>query len=88
MKKQVAFCMSTLALALACSPASSQEVFKVGLLTTLSGPGAAIGAEIRDGFELGLNHSGGKLGGVDVALTVLDDQQKPMEGRQAVDRLV
>jgi branched-chain amino acid transport system substrate-binding protein len=80
--------MSTLALALACSPASSQEVFKVGLLTTLSGPGAAIGAEIRDGFELGLNHSGGKLGGVDVALTVLDDQQKPMEGRQAVDRLV
>ncbi len=88
MKKQVAFCMSTLALALACSPASSQEAFKVGLLTTLSGPGAAIGAEIRDGFELGLNHSGGKLGGVDVALTVLDDQQKPMEGRQAVDRLV
>lgn len=88
MKKQVAFCMSTLALALACSSASSQEVFKVGLLTTLSGPGAAIGAEIRDGFELGLNHSGGKLGGVDVALTVLDDQQKPMEGRQAVDRLV
>lgn len=88
MKKQVAFCMSTLALALACSPASSQEVFKVGLLTTLSGPGAAIGAEIRDGFELGLNHSGGELGGVDVALTVLDDQQKPMEGRQAVDRLV
>jgi branched-chain amino acid transport system substrate-binding protein len=88
MKKKVAFCMSTLALALACSPASSQEVFKVGLLTTLSGPGAAIGAEIRDGFELGLNHSGGKLGGVDVALTVLDDQQKPMEGRQAVDRLV
>ncbi|ALO39662.1 ABC transporter substrate-binding protein [Alcaligenes faecalis] len=88
MKKQVAFCMSTLALALACSPASSQEVFKVGLLTTLSGPGAAIGAEIRDGFELGLNHSGGKLGGVDVALTVLDDQQKPMEGRQAVNRLV
>ncbi|MGO3132124.1 MAG: ABC transporter substrate-binding protein [Alcaligenes sp.] len=88
MKKQFAFCMSTLALALACSPASSQEVFKVGLLTTLSGPGAAIGAEIRDGFELGLNHSGGKLGGVDVALTVLDDQQKPMEGRQAVDRLV
>ncbi len=88
MKKQLAFCMSTLALALACSPASSQEVFKIGLLTTLSGPGAAIGAEIRDGFELGLNHSGGKLGGVDVALTVLDDQQKPMEGRQAVDRLV
>ncbi|MFA5609805.1 MAG: ABC transporter substrate-binding protein, partial [Alcaligenes sp.] len=63
MKKQVAFCMSTLALALACSPASSQEVFKVGLLTTLSGPGAAIGQEIRDGFELGLNHSGGKFGG-------------------------
>ena len=88
MKKQVAFCMSTLALALACSPVSSQEVFKVGLLTTLSGPGAAIGAEIRDGFELGLTHAGGKLGGVDVALTVLDDQQKPMEGRQAVDRMV
>ena len=36
---------------------------KVGFVTTLSGPGAAIGADLRDGFGLALKSLGGRLGG-------------------------
>ncbi|MDQ8031555.1 ABC transporter substrate-binding protein [Bordetella genomosp. 1] len=67
--------------------APAQEI-KVGLVTTLSGPGAALGNEIRDGFNLALQHTGGKLGGVTAQVIVADDQQKADAGRQAVDRLL
>ena len=50
---------------------------KVGMLTTLSGPGAALGNEIRDGFNLALQHTGGKLGGLPAEVVVADDQQRP-----------
>ncbi len=54
--------------ALVCMTAAANAVaadkVKVGLLTTLSGPGAALGNEIRDGFNLALQHTGGKLGGL------------------------
>ena len=39
------------ALALA-STAHAADKVKVGFMSTLSGPGAAIGVDIRDGFEL------------------------------------
>ena len=48
--------------------AQAAESIKVGFLTTLSGPGAALGQEIRDGFNLGVKHSGDKLGGLPVDL--------------------
>lgn len=35
---------------------------KVGLVFTLSGPGASLGADIHDGFQLGMKHLNGKLG--------------------------
>lgn len=47
----------------AAGGASAADKIKVGLLTTLSGPGAALGNEIRDGFNLALQHTGGKLPG-------------------------
>ena len=61
---------------------------KIGFLTTLSGPGAVIGQEMRDGFALGITHSGGKLGGLPVDLQIADDQQNPETGRQALDRFL
>lgn len=67
--------------------APAKEV-KVGLVTTLSGPGAALGNEIRDGFNLALQHTGGKLGGLPAQVLVADDQQKADAGRQAVERLL
>ncbi|WP_436638722.1 ABC transporter substrate-binding protein [Microbaculum sp. FT89] len=55
--------------------ASAEEV-KVGLIFTLSGPAAALGEQGRNGFQLAVDELGG-LGGLDVALTVVDDEQKP-----------
>ena len=72
----------------AVAGASAADKVKVGLLTTLSGPGAALGNEIRDGFNLALAHTGGKLGGVPAEVVVADDQQKADTGRQAVERLL
>jgi branched-chain amino acid transport system substrate-binding protein len=72
---------------LAALPAAAQEL-KIGLLTTLSGPGAGLGTDIRDGFKLGLERTGGKLGGVPVALSEADDQRKPEVAVQKTEEMV
>ena len=61
---------------------------KVGLLSTLSGPGAALGVDIRDGFALGVQHSGGALGGLKAEVIVADDQFNPEAARQTTERLI
>lgn len=66
--------VSSLALS---SFAHAQEKLKIGLLTTLSGPAAALGIQQRNGFELALEQMGHKLGGRDVELIVQDDELKP-----------
>lgn len=70
------------------SHAIAADELKIGLLSTFSGPGAALGNEIKEGFELGVLQSDNQLGGVPTQLIVVDDQQKPDEGRQAVERLL
>src|SRR5689334_7058820 len=57
--------------------AVAQEKLKVGILTTLSGPPATLGAQQRNGFQLALKALGGKLGGREVELLVQDDELKP-----------
>jgi branched-chain amino acid transport system substrate-binding protein len=59
------------------SAAQAQDKLKIGLLTTLSGPAAALGIQQRNGFELALKTMGNKLGGRDVELIVQDDELKP-----------
>jgi branched-chain amino acid transport system substrate-binding protein len=76
-----------LLLALSTAGAAAQEL-KVGLLTTLSGPGSGLGVDIRDGFKLGLERLGGKLGGVPVALSEADDQRKPEVAVQKTEEMV
>jgi branched-chain amino acid transport system substrate-binding protein len=61
---------------------------KVGLLSTLSGPGAGLGVDIRDGFQLAVKLAGNKLGGRPAEIVVADDQASPDVGRQTADRLV
>lgn len=73
---------------LAASAAQAADALKIGFLTTLSGPGAVIGNEVRDGFNLGIKNSGDKLGGLPVQMEIVDDQQKPESGLQAVDRFI
>ena len=50
-------------------PAAMAQEFKIGFITTLSGPGAGPGTEMQKGFQIGLKHEGwskdgDKLGGV------------------------
>lgn len=75
----------------ACSVAAvaqSSEPVRVGLLSTLSGPGAGLGVDIRDGFQLAIKLNDGKLGGRTAEVIVADDQANPDVGRQTADRLV
>jgi branched-chain amino acid transport system substrate-binding protein len=74
--------------ALLALSAHAQNTVKVGLLSTLSGPGAGLGVDIRDGFQLAVKLAGGKLGGQTAEVIVADDQASPDVGRQTADRLV
>jgi branched-chain amino acid transport system substrate-binding protein len=64
-------------LAASISAASAQEKLKVGIMVTLSGPSAVLGGQARDGFQLAVKQLGGKLGGVDTEVFVVDDELKP-----------
>lgn len=50
---------------------------KIGFLATLSGPSAVLGQHMRDGFLLAVKELGGKLGGQETEVIVVDDELKP-----------
>ncbi|MGQ0654520.1 MAG: ABC transporter substrate-binding protein [Betaproteobacteria bacterium] len=75
------------AAALATSAQAADKV-KVGFISTLSGPSAAIGIDIRDAFQLAIKMNGGKLGGLPAEVLVGDDQFKPDVGRQLAEKYV
>lgn len=80
--------VATAALTLFTGATHAADKVKVGMLSTLSGPGAGLGVDIRDGFNLALKHAGGKLGGLPAEVIVADDQGKPDAAKQTADRLV
>jgi len=57
--------------------AVAQEKIKLGVIVTLSGPAAALGQQVRDGFALAVKDLGGKMAGRDVEVVVVDDELKP-----------
>jgi branched-chain amino acid transport system substrate-binding protein len=65
------------AAALLIGQAQAQEKLKVGVVTTLSGPAAVLGQQLRNGLQLSLKNSDGKWGGREVQLFVEDDELKP-----------
>lgn len=65
------------AAALMIGQANAQEKLKVGVITTLSGPAAVLGQQLRNGLQLSLKNSDGKWGGREVQLIVEDDELKP-----------
>jgi len=79
----------TLAAALALAPAAqAADKVKVGFISTLSGPSAGLGVDIRDAFQLAVQLNGGKLGGLPADVLVGDDQFKPDVGRQLAEKYV
>jgi branched-chain amino acid transport system substrate-binding protein len=79
---------TVLAASLCISGASLAEVAKIGMITTLSGGGASLGIDIRDGFELALKERNGQLGGVSVDMIVVDDARKVDNAKQIATRMV
>lgn len=86
--KSLHFALTAASLLGLAGAAQAADKVKVGMLSTLSGPGAGLGIDIRDGFNLALKHAGGKFGGLPVEVIVADDQAKPDAARQTADRLV
>jgi branched-chain amino acid transport system substrate-binding protein len=50
---------------------------KIGLVAVLTGPQAALGGQLRDGFQLGLRHLENRLGGRPAEVVVIDDELRP-----------
>jgi branched-chain amino acid transport system substrate-binding protein len=77
------------ALALFAGPAlAQQKTAKIGFISTFSGPVAAIGNDMKNSFELGLDQHGRKLGGLPVEVIYADDQLKPEVGVQKTQELI
>src|SRR5450755_1964400 len=70
------------------NPAVAADSIKIGFVSTFSGPTAVIGNDMRNSFELALDHMGRKMGGLPVEVIYEDDQQKPDVGKQKTEKLV
>jgi branched-chain amino acid transport system substrate-binding protein len=68
------------------APASAQ--IKIGFSGVLSGSEAAVGQDQYDGFMLGLEQLGGKLGGKAVTVLKEDDRLKPELGLQTMRKFI
>ena len=77
MKQQLKMAGLAVLLGVAAGQAAAQEKVKIGVIVTLSGPAAALGAQVRDGFALAVKDLGGKMGGKDVEVVIADDELKP-----------
>jgi branched-chain amino acid transport system substrate-binding protein len=79
--------LASVLLLLASSAAAADRV-KVGFIATFSGPIGLIGQHMFDGFMLGVEHAGGKLGGLPTEVIKEDDQLKPDVGVQVAKKLL
>ncbi len=78
MWKSIVGSMAALAVtAGAPTPVAAQEKLKIGIMVSLSGPPAVLGQQVRDGFNLAVKALGGKLGGLETEIVVVDDELKP-----------
>ncbi|MEL6427313.1 MAG: ABC transporter substrate-binding protein, partial [Pseudomonadota bacterium] len=73
------FLRATAIAAMMAAPAVAET--KVGMITTLSGGGAGLGIDVRDGFMLAIKQSGRD----DIEVVIEDDQRKPDIAVQLAD---
>jgi branched-chain amino acid transport system substrate-binding protein len=50
---------------------------KIGLVAVQTGPQAALGTQLRDGYLMGLRHLNGRLGGLTAETVMIDDELRP-----------
>lgn len=77
--------LAALALAATSTMAGSHgDGLKVGMITTLSGGGAGLGIDVRDGFMLAVKQSGNS----NIEVVIEDDQRKPDIAVQLADKMI
>ncbi len=69
---------------LAVPLAAGADPVTVGMITTLSGGGAGLGVDVRDGFQLALTMAGTDA----IHLVIEDDAQRPEQAVQIADRMI
>ena len=84
MKKYLSLAVAA---AMTATPALADKV-KVGYMTTLSGGAGIIGKQMQNAVNLAMEHTGGKLGGMEAEVIFVDDQRKPDVAKQLANRLV
>jgi branched-chain amino acid transport system substrate-binding protein len=67
---------------------AQSNTVKIGFLTTLSGPLAELGRRHLEGFNLGLEMAGNKLGGMPVELFTADDKVNPETSVEAAQKFI
>lgn len=72
------------ALALGAAHVAQADQVTVGMITTLSGGGAGLGVDVRDGFLLALD----KAGADNIRLVIEDDAQRPELAVQIAERMI
>jgi branched-chain amino acid transport system substrate-binding protein len=77
MRQQLTLAATAVLLGLTAGGAGAQEKLKIGVIVTTSGPPAALGAQVRDGFALAVKDLGGKMGGREIEIVNVDDELKP-----------
>jgi branched-chain amino acid transport system substrate-binding protein len=85
---RTAFWLAGAAVLALANPAMAADSIKIGFVSTFSGPTAVIGNDMRNSFELALDHMGRKMGGKSVEVIYEDDQQKPDVGKQKTEKLI
>jgi branched-chain amino acid transport system substrate-binding protein len=86
--KQVLLATTALAVLVAGPAMAQQRPVKIGFISTFSGPTAVIGNDMRNSFELALDHLGRRIGGLPVEVVYEDDQQRPDVGKQKTEKLI
>ncbi len=85
----LAGCAAVALASVAAAPSvAQQKTVKIGFISSFSGPVAAIGNDMRNSFELALDHLGRKVGGMPVEVIYEDDQIKPEVGVQKTQKLI
>lgn len=74
----LALAMSSTALAMDANPV------KVGMITTLTGGGAGLGIDVRDGFMLAIEQAGADH----IEVVIEDDQRAPDQAVQLADKMI
>jgi branched-chain amino acid transport system substrate-binding protein len=88
MRKALLTAGAALLLAVGPAMAAPKQTIKIGIVSTFSGPTAVIGNDMRNSFDLALDHLGHKMGGIPVQVIYEDDTLKPAVGRQKTEKLI